>query len=158
MGVPRFARGAAKGGVCPKAGYVMNFAKQRGTGDGDKPTEVEIEGNIRELVRRDATALRQGNGENEVAANSLSSLLRRVSGNSAREIDNLITELKTLRDKLAADGTRVERDIIEYAALSQSVSQLTKIISDGVTQVKKVPDAPSISDYGGTATISSSRL
>ena len=33
----------------------MNFAKQRGTGDGDKPTEVEIEGNIRELVRRDAT-------------------------------------------------------------------------------------------------------
>jgi hypothetical protein len=124
----------------------MNFAKQRGTGDGDKPTEVEIEGNIRELVRRDTTALRQGNSENEVAANSLSSLLRRVSGTSAREIDNLITELKTLRDKLAADGSRVERDIIEYAALSQSVSQLTKIISDGVTQVKKVPDAPSISD------------
>jgi hypothetical protein len=115
----------------------MNFAKQRGTGDGDKPTEVEIEGNIRELVRRDATALRQPGGENEVAANSLSSLLRRVSGNSAREIDNLINELKTLRDKLQA---------IEYAALSQSVSQLTKIIADGVTQVKKVPDAPSISE------------
>jgi hypothetical protein len=129
-----------------KAGNVMNFAKQRGTGDGDKPTEVEIEGNIRELVRRDTTALRQGVGENEVAANSLSSLLRRVSGNSAREIDNLIGELKTLRDKLQADGTRVERDIIEYAALSQSVSQLTKIIADGVTQVKKVPDAPSISE------------
>ena len=124
----------------------MNFAKQRGTGDGDKPTEVEIEGNIRELVRRDATALRQGSGENDVAANRLSSLLRRVSGNSAREIDNLITELKTLRDKLQSDGTRVERDIIEYAALSQSVSQLTKIISDGVTQVKKVPDAPSITE------------
>ena len=106
----------------------------------------EIEGNIRELVRRDATALRQGGGENDVAADSLSSLLRRVSGNSAREIDNLITELKTLRDKLQSDGTRVERDIIEYAALSQSVSQLTKIISDGVTQVKKVPDAPSITE------------
>ena len=124
----------------------MNFAKPRGTGDGDKPTETEIEGNIRELVRRDSTALRQGGSENEVAANSLSSLLRRVSGNSAREIDNLINELKTLRDKLQTDGTRVERDIIEYAALSQSVSQLTKIIADGVTQVKKVPDAPSISE------------
>lgn len=124
----------------------MNFAKPRGTGDGDKPAEVEIEGNIRELVRRDTTALRQANGDNEVAANSLSSLLRRVSGNSAREIDNLIGELKTLRDKLQADGTRVERDIVEYAALSQSVSQLTKIIADGVTQVKKVPDAPSIGE------------
>jgi hypothetical protein len=124
----------------------MNFAKSRGTSDGDKPTDTEIEGNIRELVRRDSTALRQPNGESEVAANSLSSLLRRVSGNSAREIDNLISELKTLRDKLQTDGTRVERDIIEYAALSQSVSQLTKIIADGVTQVKKVPDAPSISE------------
>ena len=124
----------------------MNFAKPRGTGDGDKPAEAEIEGNIRELVRRDATALRQVGSENEVAANSLSSLLRRVSGNSAREIDNLINELKTLRDKLQADGTRVERDIVEYAALSQSVSQLTKIIADGVTQVKKVPDAPNIGD------------
>ena len=139
-------RGAALGGVYSKAGYVMNFAKPRGTSDGDKPTETEIEGNIRELVRRDTTVLRQGNGENEVAANSLSSLLRRVSGNSAREIDNLISELKTLRDKLQSDGSRVERDIIEYAALSQSVSQLTKIIADGVTQVKKVPDAPSISE------------
>ncbi|HTZ03539.1 MAG TPA: hypothetical protein VMC05_14505 [Xanthobacteraceae bacterium] len=124
----------------------MNFAKPRGTGDGDKPTETEIEGNIRELVRRDSTALRQPGSENEVAANSLSSLLRRVSGNSAREIDNLISELKTLRDKLTADGSRVERDIIEYASLSQSVSQLTKIIADGVTQVKKVPDAPSLSE------------
>jgi len=140
MGVSGLPGGAAK------SGCVMNFAKPRGTSDGDKPTETEIEGNIRELVRRDSTALRQPGGEHEVAANSLSSLLRRVSGNSAREIDNLISELKTLRDKLQSDGTRVERDIIEYAALSQSVSQLTKIIADGVTQVKKVPDAPSISE------------
>jgi hypothetical protein len=124
----------------------MNFIKQRGTTEIDKPGEAEIEGNIRELVRRDPTALRQGGGDSEVAANSLSSLLRRVSANSTREIDNLISELKTLREKLQVDGSRVERDIVEYAALSQSVTQLTKIIADGVTQVKKVPDAPSISE------------
>ena len=80
-----------------------------------------------------------------MAANNLSTLLRRVSGNSAREIDNLIGELSTLRDKLQADSDRVERDIVEYAQLSQSVLALTKIIAEGVTQVKKVPDAPSIS-------------
>lgn len=124
----------------------MNFVKQRGTNEGDKPVDPEIEGNIRELVRRDPTGLRQGGGEGEVAANNLSTLLRRVSANSTREIDNLIGELKTLREKLQADGTRVERDIVEYAALSQSVIQLTKIIADGVTQVKKVPDAPSLSE------------
>jgi hypothetical protein len=125
----------------------MNFGKQRGSAEIDKPAETEIEGNIRELVRRDSAVLRQGGSESEVAANNLSSLLRRVSANSTREIENLISELRVLRDKLQSDGSRVERDIVEYAALSQSVAQLTKIIADGVTHVKKIPDAPSISEY-----------
>jgi hypothetical protein len=121
----------------------MNSAKPRNL-DMEKPA-TEIEGNIRELVRRDPTAFRQVESESETAANNLSTLLRRVSGNSAREIDNLIGELCTLRDRLQADSDRVEREIVEYASLSQSVIQLTKVIADGVTQVKKVPDAPSIS-------------
>jgi hypothetical protein len=132
----------------PKVGCIMNFGKQRGSAEIDKPAETEIEGNIRELVRRDSAVLRQGGSESEVAANNLSSLLRLVSANSTREIENLISELRVLRDKLQSDGSRVERDIVEYAALSQSVAQLTKIIADGVTQVKKVPDAPSISEIG----------
>lgn len=124
----------------------MNILKTRGSGETENAPEVEVEGNIRELVRRDSTAFRHAEGDSELAANSLSTLLRRVSGNSAREIDNLIGELRILRDKLQADSSRVEREIVEYAALSQSVIQLTKIISDGVTQVKKVPDAPSLSE------------
>ena len=122
----------------------MNSAKPRNFAEIEKPAS-EIEGNIRELVRRDTTAFRQVESESEMAANNLSTLLRRVSGNSAREIDNLIGELSTLRDKLQADSDRVEREIVEYAQLSQSVLSLTKIIAEGVTQVKKVPDAPSIS-------------
>jgi chemotaxis protein histidine kinase CheA len=124
----------------------MSSVKQRGAADGEKANEAEFEGNIRELVRRDSTAIRQGQGDSELAANNLSNLLRRVSAHSAREIDNLIGELQTLRERLRSDGSRVERDIVEYAALSQSVIQLTKIIADGVTHVKKVPDAPSISE------------
>jgi hypothetical protein len=123
----------------------MNILK-RGAADGEKPNEAEFEGNIRELVRRDSSAIRQTQSDSELSANNLSNLLRRVSGHSTREIDNLIGELQTLRERLRADGGRVERDIVEYAALSQSVIQLTKIIADGVTHVKKVPDAPSISE------------
>jgi hypothetical protein len=124
----------------------MNILKPRNPADGEAPTEAEFEGNIRELVRRDTTAIRQSQGDSELAVNNLNTLLRRVSGQSAREIDNLIGELQTLRERLRADANRVERDIVEYAALSQSVIQLTKIIADGVTHVKKVPDAPSISE------------
>jgi hypothetical protein len=124
----------------------MNILKTRGSVETENAPDVEVEGNIRELVRRDSTAFRHADGDSELAANSLSTLLRRVSGNSAREIDNLIGELRILRDKLQADSSRVEREIVEYAALSQSVIQLTKIIAEGVTQVKKVPDAPSITE------------
>ena len=122
----------------------MNLIKQGA--EPNKPADAEIEGNIRELVRRDSTNLRQLGADNELPANNLSSLLRRVAANSTREIDNLISELQTLRDRLHADGSRVEREIVEYAALSQSVIQLTKIIADGVTHVKKMPDMPSLGD------------
>ena len=137
---------STSGQVDANTGEIMSFAKQRGPVDLDKPSEVEVEGNIRELVRRDSGVFRQIEVESETAANNLSSLLRRVSGTSTREIDHLISELRTLREKLMADGNRVERDIVEYAALSQSVIQMTKIIADGVTQVKRLPDAPSISE------------
>lgn len=123
----------------------MNF-KQRDAADPSKPADTEIEGNIRELVRRDSSNLRQVGTDGELPANNLSSLLRRVSANSTREIDYLIGELQTLRDRLHADSTRVEREIVEYAALNQSVIQLTKIIADGVTHVKKLPDMPSLGD------------
>jgi hypothetical protein len=103
----------------------------------NKPAEAEVEGNIPELVRQDSTnRLWQVGGDSEVAVSYLSSLLRRVSANSTREIDNLISELQTLRDRLHADSSRVESVIVKYEALSQSVIQLTKIIADGVTHVK----------------------
>ena len=95
----------------------MNFAKPFGSAEIDKSTETEVEGNIRELTRGGA-AFRQGDSsDGEMTANNLSTLLRRVSGSSTRQIDNLIGELRTLREKLQSDGDRVQRDIVEYAAL-----------------------------------------
>jgi hypothetical protein len=108
----------------------------------DKSAETEVEGNIRELVRRDSTAFRQTESDSEVNASNLNILLGRVSGTSMREIDDLIGALQILREKLHTDGNRVQRDIVEYAELSQSVIQLTKIISESV---KKLPGVPSIS-------------
>jgi len=123
----------------------MKFVKPLGSAETDNSAKMEVEGTIRDLVQRDSTAFREAESDSELAANNLSALLRQASGSSTREIDNLIGELRTLRAKLEADGNRVQRDIVEYAALSQSVTQLTKIISEGVTHVKKLPDAPSIS-------------
>ena len=94
--------------------------------------QAEIEGNIRELVKQQGGAIRQPEVASEQATSELSNLLRQVSSQSTGEVDRLIDDLRRLRDKLEEQGNRVQRDIVEYAALSQSVVQLTKIVSDGM--------------------------
>ena len=123
----------------------MSIVKQRDSAASERPGDVEIEGKIHELVRRDGgNAVRRADGDSEVATGNLGNLVRRVSVNSASEIDNLIRELQLLRDKLVADGQRVEREIVEYAGLSQSVIDMTRIISESMTQVKRLPTAPTL--------------
>ena len=116
----------------------MNFTKPIGSAKIGK-VEMQTDANIREL-HEDGAFHQAARSDSELTPSDLSTLLDRVAGTSAREIDNLIGELQFLRRKLQTDGSRIQRDISEYAALSQSVMQLTKIVSDSV---KKLPDPPS---------------
>jgi methyl-accepting chemotaxis protein len=73
---------------------------------------------------------------------NLSDLLGQVSENSTGGIDSIIGELERLRGKLKTDAERIQREIEEYAALSQQVMQFTKVISDGVDKVRASVDRP----------------
>jgi hypothetical protein len=111
----------------------------------DKTGEAQVEGEIREFVRRDvATLRRQPENDSEMVASNIGNLLQRVAGTSVKEIDKLIAELQTLREMLHNEGARVQREIVEYAALSQAAMQSTRIIAESLTHWKKVPDAPSM--------------
>jgi len=104
---------------------------------------AEVEGGIRELVSRDVAEPRRqianhsnhGN-DSEAVINNLGLLLQRVSVNSVNEIDELIAELKMLREQLQHDGERMAREIVGYASLSQAAMQSTKILTDGLTKRK----------------------
>ena len=123
----------------------MTLIKSRESAEIDKAVETEVEGEIREFVRRDvATLRRQPENDSEMVASNIGSLLQRVAGTSVQEIDKLIGELQTLREMLHNEGARVQREIVEYATLSQAAMQSTKIIAESLTHWKKVPDAPSI--------------
>ena len=125
----------------------MALIKSREPAELEKSAEVEVEGEIRDFVRRDvATLRRQPESDSEMVASNITSLLQRVAGTSVQEIDNLIGELQTLRERLHSEGARVQREIVEYATLSQAAMQSTKIITESLTHWKKVPDAPSIRD------------
>jgi hypothetical protein len=73
----------------------------------------------------------------EITADNLRTFMRDVSATTMREISDLITELESLREKLRADGIRAERELVEYARLGQSATQLATIASQSMIGVKQ---------------------
>jgi hypothetical protein len=123
----------------------MSIFKRETTGP--EQVEAEVEGKIPEFVRRDVAGLRR-HPENDgtIVADNISSLLQRVSASSVQEIDGLISDLKILRERLHREGERMQREIVEYASLSQAAMQSTKVISEGLSHWKRVPNALSIDE------------
>ena len=76
----------------------------------------------------------------EATVNSVNSLIQRVAGTSLSEIENLVSELESLRDLLHAEGQRVQREISGYAQLSQAAMKSTRLIADNVAQWKRTAD------------------
>ena len=112
----------------------------------------EVEAGIRDFVRNDVAYLRRpaptmlstaDSGLDpgaEATVNSVNSLIQRVAGTSLGEIENLISELESLRDLLHAEGQRVQREISGYAQLSQAAMKSTRMIADNVAQWKRTAD------------------
>jgi hypothetical protein len=128
----------------------------------------KLESEIGELVRRDTTAprLQQGN-DDELNVGSLvntqvndgvdvfsklegeirehvGSVMQKVSGTSVQEVENLIAELQILRGKLQNEAARVQREIRDYAVLIQGAKKSITTIS-GSLSFWKDRDAPKIS-------------
>lgn len=112
----------------------MKSANLRESTKISRSSEIDVGGNIRELlVTRTGDGVRQVDvAGDEIAVNSITPFLHRVSEASRREIKNLVDALQTLDKKLQTDGDRIQRDIEEYTELSKHVMQLTTIISDSV--------------------------
>ena len=121
----------------------MAFRKTRDTAEHDQPAETEVEGEMRELVRRDVvtSAGRQPENESQLEVSSINSVLQRATTTSVQEIDRLITEMQTLRDVLHSERARVQHEIVQYSTLTRAALQSTKIIAESLTQLKKTPDA-----------------
>ncbi|HEV2716133.1 MAG TPA: hypothetical protein VGU64_12775 [Terriglobales bacterium] len=118
----------------------MKNVKPIGPAQIEQSTDIDHRANIHELTYK-TDAFRPENNNDEMSANNLDALLRRVSEASTREIENLMGELHGLRNKLHSDGNRIQGDIIKYTELSQGILQLATIVSDSV---KKLPGASDI--------------
>jgi hypothetical protein len=104
----------------------------------------EVEGDIREFVRRDVSVFRRprSDGGGEMAVDNINSLIQRVAGQSIGEIDHVVGELTRVRDMLRSEGERVQREISGYASLSQAAMTSMKIIADSLAQWKPNAQQP----------------
>ncbi|MCF8477340.1 MAG: hypothetical protein K9G60_09925 [Pseudolabrys sp.] len=126
-------------------------------GDIDQAAANAFEGEIREFVRRDVTAVRRPHHEPETAgdpiADNLNALIRRVSGASMEEIDRVILELQGVRDMLRQEGDRVSREVAGYASLSHAAMTAMTVIADSLTQWKGAPPKPAHLKPGQRSTV-----
>src|ERR1700751_4751691 len=102
--------------------------------DGATHTAAAIELDMRSLLRVKKARLSDGSKE---TASDHPSLVSQISGQSVYEVDHLIAGLQGVREKLGNDGDRLHRQIVQSAAVSQSIIELTKIVSDGMAFVTK---------------------
>ena len=101
------------------------------------PSQSAFDVDMRNLLRS-----RKTNGSAEVSTEreernvELASMISQMSFQSIQEIDHLIGGLQGIRQKLDDDSDRIEREIGQYVSFSQSIVDLTKIVSDGMTAIK----------------------
>ncbi len=104
---------------------------------GENPAN-EFEGEIREFVRKDVAPWRKRperpEGPAETQAENVSVLVQRVAGASIGEIDNVIEELRGMREFLRSEGERVQREIAGYASVSQTAAASMKVIAESMAQ------------------------
>ncbi|MDN4983607.1 hypothetical protein KUL72_33185 [Bradyrhizobium arachidis] len=127
-------------------------ATETETVDSNLAAVTEVEAGIRDFVRNDIAYLRRPAAATtatdappldpsaEATVTNVNSLIQRVAGTSLAEIENLISELESLRDLLHAEGQRVQREISGYAQLSQAAMKSTRMIADNVAQWKRAAD------------------
>jgi hypothetical protein len=128
----------------------MTVIKAERTADADQAAVAataaveQVEGEIRAFVRRDMSLYRRRQQQEggDPAADSINSVIDRVSGASITEIERVMAELSNVRDMLRNEGERVQREISGYASLSQATMTSMKIIGDSLTHWKSQSQIP----------------
>ena len=108
----------------------------------DRAASAEFDGEIREFVRRDLAPWRKRPTEvsqpvetaAEPPSENVGYLVQRVALASMNEIDNVISEMQSLREILRSEGERVQGEIASYANLNQTALSSMRIIGESMSR------------------------
>ena len=104
------------------------------------PNQSAFAIDMRTLLRsKKANGSGSTSDEREERNVELDSQISQISFRSVQEIDHLIDGLRGIRQKLDDDGDRIQREIGQYASFSQSIIDLTKIVTEAMTSLNNLP-------------------
>jgi hypothetical protein len=111
----------------------MSTLKSPGSVSNQSAFEVDMRNLLRgKKANRSAEVLVESEERNV----ELASMISQISSQSVQEIDHLISGLQGMRYKLDDDADRIQRQIGQHVSFSQSIVDLAKIVSDGMTAIK----------------------
>jgi hypothetical protein len=110
-------------------------------------TIPQIDEALRDFVLQDTTHLRR-QAENMTRVNlrpesadqvvaDVNSLVQQVAGVSLDQLDDVIVDLRNLRDFLHSEGERVQREISSFLQLNKAAMGSTSLIADNIRNWKE---------------------
>jgi hypothetical protein len=115
----------------------------------------QIEEALPESVRQNAAHIRHEPENTSQVVTDVNSLVQRVADVSLDQLDDVIVDLRQLRDFLHSEGERIQREISGYLQLNHIAIGSTKSIVDNIVQWKKAAHstarAPERGDFAGSA-------
>jgi hypothetical protein len=112
---------------------VMSTLKSPGLMTNHGAFEVDMR-NLLRGKRENGSA--EASTESEERNVELASMISQISFQAIEEVDYLISGLQGIRHKLDDDRDRIQREIGQHVSFSQSIVDLTNIVSDGMTAIK----------------------
>jgi hypothetical protein len=120
-----------------------------GSANPDVMTTAQVDEALRDFVlqdtahlRRDTEELPPGNLRREPesaaeVATDVNALVRQVADISLSQLDDVIVDIRNLRDFLHSEGERVRREISGFLQLNQVAMGSTKLVAGGFAQWKQ---------------------
>jgi hypothetical protein len=99
--------------------------------------EPQVEDEIGQVVQGSVAHARKAQREETAGVSNLNSVIKRISGASIVEIEEIIRQLQGLRDYLRHEAERVQREIADYGQMSHAAAKSTKIIAESLLQWKR---------------------
>jgi hypothetical protein len=99
-------------------------------------TTAQVDEALRDFILQDTAHLRREPESATEVATDVNSLVRQVADISLNQMDDVIVDLRNLRDFLHSEGERVRREISGFLQLNQAAMGSTKLIADGIAQWK----------------------